>query len=147
MIAPPLSGLIFHHIGIACRNLAAEAAAFAAAGYAPDGDAFEDPAQGIRGQFLSGGGPRLELVAPLGGEKNVLAGILAQGTKMYHLAFTTADLDASLAEASRHRAKIVVDPVPAVAFGGNRIAFFFLPNLMLVELIERGPASFSGGGK
>ena len=76
----------------------------------------------------------------------MLANILAQGTKMYHLAFLTADLDASLAEASRRRAKIVVEPIPAVAFGGNRIAFFFLPNLMLVELIERGPAAFFPGG-
>jgi hypothetical protein len=34
------------------------------------------------------------------------------------------------------RFKMVVPPAPAVAFQGRRIAFFFMPNMFLVEVIE-----------
>jgi len=31
---------------------------------------------------------------------------------------------------------LIVAPVPAVAFGGRKIAFLMLPNRLLIELIE-----------
>jgi catechol 2,3-dioxygenase-like lactoylglutathione lyase family enzyme len=138
MIAPDgIAGLNFHHVGVACRDLDREAAAFAGLGYRPEGADFEDPIQGIRGRFLTGTGPRIELVTPLGDEPGVLTNMLEKGHKMYHLAFTTGDMERSLAEAAAQRGKLVVGPVPAVAFGGRRIAFLFLKNMLLLELIER----------
>lgn len=132
-----MTGLEFHHIGVACRNLDREYASFAAMGYAPEGEVFEDPIQGIRGWFLTGAGPRIELVAPLGEGSGVLTNVLARGVKMYHLAYTTPDMERSLAEAAKVRGKLVVEPVAATAFAGRRIAFLFLSNMMLLELIER----------
>jgi len=38
------------------------------------------------------------------------------------------------------RAKVLVPPVPAVAFGGREIAFLVMPNRMLIELIDGGSA-------
>jgi methylmalonyl-CoA/ethylmalonyl-CoA epimerase len=137
MIEFGVTGLEFHHMGVACRDLDREAAPYAQLGYGAEGDDFQDPIQGIRGRFLVGGGPRLELVAPLGSEAGVLAGVLAKGIKLYHLAYTCLDLDQALAQAALGRAKLVVSPVPAVAFGGRRIAFVMLPNMMLVEFIEQ----------
>jgi methylmalonyl-CoA/ethylmalonyl-CoA epimerase len=137
--ATTLSDLQFHHVGLACRNLDREQAVFEAMGYRMEGEPFEDPTQGIRGRFLIGAGPRMELVSPLSDEANVLTNVLAHGVKMYHLAYTTSDMERSLAEAARARGKLMVSPVPAVAFGGQRIAFVFLPNMLLMELIERCP--------
>ncbi|HOU59888.1 MAG TPA: VOC family protein [Kiritimatiellia bacterium] len=126
----------FHHIGVACRDLDAEAACFAAAGYVAEAPDFEDPVQGVAGRFLVGGGPRLELLRPLGGH-SVLAPWLKGGAKFYHLAYEVPDLEAALTELRKERAKVVVPPVPAVAFQGRRIAFVLFPNLFLMELIAQ----------
>ncbi len=56
--------LHFHHLGMACRNIAAELPELAIVGYRPEGPIFEDPIQQVRIQFVSGGGPRLELIEP-----------------------------------------------------------------------------------
>lgn len=130
--APP--PLRFHHAGVACANIEQEAARLAPLGYSIEGAPFVDRTQGIRGLFVGGQSPRLELLEPLAAG-GVLQPWLDNGTKLYHLAYETADLDASLAHLRRGRAKLVVAPVPAVAFGGRLIAFVMMPNMMLVELI------------
>lgn len=133
--AGPLGEL--HHIGICCTSLDREVRTLAMLGYRVVGETFEDPRQGVRGLFLEGGGGRLELVAALDPARpGVLADWLTRGAKMYHLAYMVADLPRTLAELRAARAKLVVEPVPATAFGGREIAFLMLPNMMLVELIQ-----------
>jgi len=52
------------------------------------------------------------------------------------------ELESSIAKLESQRGKLMSAPVPAVAFGGRRICFVMMPNLMLVELIEsRSPAA------
>jgi len=103
--------------------------------YRLEGPEFLDPIQGIRGQFLAGPGPRLELVCQV--EKGgILQPWLDRGAKMYHLAFEVRDLGSELERLSLGGGRLVTGPVPAVAFGGRLIAFVMLPNLMLVELIQ-----------
>lgn len=128
----------FHHIGLACRNLDREARSQALLGYHPEQPDFEDPLQGIRGRFLVGPGPRLELVTPTRPE-GVLDPWLQRGAKMYHLAFTVPDLAAELERLEAQGARLVTGPVPAVAFAGRAIAFLMLPSLMLIELIQEAP--------
>ncbi|HLX27871.1 MAG TPA: VOC family protein [Casimicrobiaceae bacterium] len=135
--------LEFHHVGVACRSIDAEAAHFAMLGYRIEGSAFDDPVQGIRGFFMVGQGPRMELLEPLGdaahrgSEKSgVLAPWLSSGTKLYHLAYVAPELLHAIDAMRKRRAKLVVAPVPAVAFAGRKIAFVMLPNRLLVELIS-----------
>ena len=59
--------MTFHHLGIASEFLEGDARAYAALGYEPEGAEFVDEIQGVRGLFLTGGGPRLELLEPLPG--------------------------------------------------------------------------------
>jgi methylmalonyl-CoA/ethylmalonyl-CoA epimerase len=127
--------LQFHHIGVACLDLESETLRLAALGYAIEGEDFSDPIQGVRGRFLNGGGPRLELLSPLS-EAGVLTPWLKGGVKLYHLAYLTTDLDGELARMRSAGAKAVVRPVPAVAFEKRRIAFLMMPNMLLTELIE-----------
>jgi methylmalonyl-CoA/ethylmalonyl-CoA epimerase len=132
------AGLAFHHVGVACENIAVETERLAPMGYVVEGDRFDDPLQGVRGIFLGGQTPRLELLEPLPGhESGVLQPWLRQGAKLYHLAYETAGLDASIQRLREQGAKLVVAPVPAVAFGGRPIAFVMLRNRLLVELIAR----------
>jgi len=126
----------FHHIGIACRSLEREAEAYASVGYSPEAGEFDDPGHGIRGVFLAGPGPRLELVVDRPGA-HVVEPWLRSGSAVYHLGFEVADLQGAIEEQLRARAKLVVAPRAAVAFAGRSVAFMMLRNRMLLELIAR----------
>jgi methylmalonyl-CoA/ethylmalonyl-CoA epimerase len=129
--------LRFHHIGIACRDLDVDAAALSALGYRVESEDFTDPRQGIRGRFIVGPGPRLELLTQLDGS-HVLEPWLVKGVKAYHQGYETADFDAQIERLKTAGAIVVSAPQPAVAFGGRRISFLMLKNLLLVELIDSG---------
>jgi glyoxalase/bleomycin resistance protein/dioxygenase superfamily protein len=136
------SALRFHHIGVACIDIRAEAARLALLGYAVEGDPFVDERQGVRGVFLGSQSPRLELLESLddaGG--GVLAPWLKDATKLYHLAYLARDFPTAIERIRAAQGKLVVAPVPAVAFGGREIAFLMLPNRLLIELIEEERAS------
>lgn len=128
--------LVFHHVGVACTDIAAEQTRLAGLGYTAEGEPFVDPKQGVRGQFVAGQAPRLELLEPLG-TTGVLTPWLAGGVKLYHLAYLADSLEREIATLRAGRAKLVVPPVEAVAFAGRCIAFLMLPNRMLIELIAR----------
>ena len=128
--------LVFHHIGVACTDILDEQRHLESLGYAAEGEVFEDTLQGIRGLFMAGQTPRIELIAPLGHEPGVLRDWLARGVKFYHLAYTVRDLADAIASLRVQRAKLVLGPVPAVAFGGRHVAFLMQRNQMLVELIS-----------
>lgn len=126
----------FHHLGVACRSLDAEGRSWTPLGYAPEGPDFTDPIQQVRGRFLVGGGPRVELLEPLPGSV-VLDPWLDRGVKIYHTAYVVEDLEGSLERLKAARARVVVAPVPAVAFDGRLISFLVFPSLAMVELISR----------
>ena len=129
-------GVTIHHLGVACTDIKADGAQLELLGFTREGDDFEDHNQGIRGRFLVGAGLRLELLEDLEGS-GVLAPWLAARTKIYHHAYETADLDTSLERLLSAGARITRPPLPSVAFSGRRVVFAMLPNLMLIELIEK----------
>lgn len=128
-------GFAFHHLGVACRDLDRELESWTRLGYRAEGEAFTDPVQKIRGRFVVGPGPRLELLAA-SEPGSPVEGYLQRGTKFYHQAFEAADFDAALVDMQTGGARITAGPVPAVAFGGRRIAFLMTPTLNLIEIIE-----------
>jgi methylmalonyl-CoA/ethylmalonyl-CoA epimerase len=127
--------LHFHHLGMACRNIEAELPELAIAGYSPEGPVFEDPIQQVRIQFVSGGGPRLELIEPAGAQSPV-EGILKRGGKFYHLAYEVSQLDDAIACFTARQYFPVSSPAPAVAFDMRRIVFLSSATRTLIELIE-----------
>lgn len=129
-------GYEFHHIGYATTDLDREWATFRSLGYRVEGEAFTDPLQGVHGFFLVGAGPRIELLESLPGSKT-LAPWLASGVRMYHVAYTVPNIGEAVAWARAQRARITVNPVPAVAFQDRLISFALFRNGLLVEFIER----------
>lgn len=129
-------GCKFHHLGVACLDLDKEAKPWIAVGYRPEGPDFEDPTQQVRGRFLAGVEPRLELLIATTPTSPV-TGALARGAKFYHQAYTTPRFEETIAGLRGLGCKLVVGPVPAVAFGGRRIAFLMTANVSLIELIEQ----------
>lgn len=130
------AGQEFHHVGYATASIERELPIFGLLGYSAEGEAFTDPTQGVRGLFLAGPGPRIELLESLS-DSTTLAPWLANGVRMYHLAYTVPDIDAAVAWARSQRARVTVEPVAAVAFAGRRISFVMFRNGLLIEFIER----------
>lgn len=126
----------FHHLGVACRNLAKEASIWYDLGYKPESEIFEDPSQSACGQFLSGPGPRIELLCSTTPD-GPIAQMITRGIRIYHQGFETVAFDAALNSLQKGNYKLVKGPVPAVAFAGRRIAFFLMPNMNMIEIIEK----------
>jgi len=127
--------LRFHHLGVACRDLSRESEGWLAIGYRAEGETFIDPLQRVRGQFLIGPGPRLELLTPTTSDSPV-TGFLDRGTKLYHQGFEAPAFEDTLAALQSRGARVTAPPAPAVAFGGRRVAFLMTPTLNLIEIIE-----------
>ena len=125
----------FHHLGVACRNIEKDCAVWFDLGYQQEGEVFIDEFQGIRGMFINGAGPRLELLENLP-NRTMITPWLEKGVKTYHTAFEVEDMENDIGKLVDQRAKILVNPVPAAAFENRQICFLMLRNLMLIELIE-----------
>lgn len=134
---PPLPvGYEFHHVGYATAYMGKERTIFAFLGYHQEGEIFVDPVQGVTGCFLAGSGPRIELLENLPGA-TTLTPWLNSGVKMYHFAYLVENLDEALNWIRSQRAKVIVAPVPAMAFSGQRICFVMFRNGLMLEFIEK----------
>jgi methylmalonyl-CoA/ethylmalonyl-CoA epimerase len=140
-VEPPMSALAFrvHHIGVAVASLQDALPAYQSVfGYTLLSGPFADPIQRVAVCFLGTGRPgepTIELVEPAPG-RSPLAAVLAKGIGAYHVCYEVDDVEAALAHARAHGCLIVSTPVPAVAFAGRRIAWFYMPSRQLVELLE-----------
>ena len=127
--------LKFHHIGVACKNIERELKFFEMLGYKPVSDVFVDPEQSIRGVFIAAEGqPQLELLENIF-EDGPLTGYLQKGTKFYHYAYETKDIEQTIQQFISEGAMVVRPVVKAVYF--NSVCFLMLKNMMLVELVEK----------
>lgn len=127
--------LEFHHIGIATNGIEEEFAAYRYLGYVREGAKFEDPEQGIRGQFLiAPGQPRLELLENLDGSKT-LDVWLQNRVKMYHFAYKTPHIEKAVSVLNENRIR-TVSPFKNSVYFKKRICFLMLSAGFLLELIE-----------
>lgn len=125
----------FHHLGCACTDLASEARFFEGFGYASAGNEFLDINQGIKGLFLEGLGPRIELLENLPGS-STLTPWIDSGTRFYHVAYMVEDLPESLRWVKQIGGKVISPPTPAVAFGYRDVSFIIFKNRQLIEFIS-----------
>jgi len=101
---------------------------------------FEDPIQQVSVVFLDLPGPsevKVELVSATSTSSPV-ARVQQQGGGLHHVCFLVDDLEAQIARMKSERAFLIRSPVPAVAFGGRRIAWMRTRDRLLVEYLERG---------
>lgn len=126
----------FHHIGVAVKSIEKEFPVYALLGYEKERDVFEDHAQGIRGLFITAAGqPRLELLENLEGS-HTLDKQLENGQKFYHAAYYVKNIEVAAGMYQKNRAKMI-SPLKESAYFGKRICFLMLPNMQMIELLER----------
>jgi methylmalonyl-CoA/ethylmalonyl-CoA epimerase len=106
-----------------------------------EGEIIHDPIQQVRVAFFSPADPRnpvFELVEPAG-EGSPVKAFVKKGGGLHHVCYEIDDLESGLAEARDVGFVIVSNPVPAVAFGGRRIAWIVSKRRLLMEFLERKP--------
>ena len=139
---PPFDCLVgaeFHHVGFAGTRIEHEIDFFSLLGYRPEGPEFIDPEQGIRGIFLVGDGPRIELLENTPGSETLTPWLKA-GSRIYHLAFTVPDIHQAIEVAHGAGAILLRKPAPSVAFQGRLISFVKFRIRLVVEFIDNADA-------
>ncbi len=125
------------HIGIVVESLEAATDYYSRHfGLRRVGGTIVDPLQGVELQFLEDDrGQRLELIRP-SGVGSPVARALEKGGGFNHVCYRVADLEAAARDLLDNGALVVREPLPAVAFNGRRVAFFYTRQRELVELVE-----------
>lgn len=128
--------LAFHHIGVACRDIAKTKELYLSMGYM-DFPVVEDPVQHVRVCFLENeSAPRIELLEPLDQESPVSRTLSMVGVSPYHLCYEVKDIEEAINRLRERRFILVTGPVEAPAMDGRRIAFLFNKNNGLIEIVE-----------
>jgi methylmalonyl-CoA/ethylmalonyl-CoA epimerase len=136
----------FHHVGIVTRGLNACIELYQALGYTPS-EVFRDPNQGAdivlltRPRTTAGGrvgeaDTMIELVSPYTDESPAMSWAQRIDAGPYHTCYEVPDLEDATERLRRFKVHPVMDPVPAVAFGGRRVTFLWGRRSGLLELLE-----------
>lgn len=138
VLLPP-GQLKLHHIGFVLASIEDSAESLARSlGATWDGNIVFDPLQKVRVTFLEGAhlsDSQVELVEPAGLDSPV-SRFLERGGGLHHLCYEVDDLEAHLAFCKSIGTIVIRPPVPAVAFGGRRIAWALTRKRLLVEFLE-----------
>jgi methylmalonyl-CoA/ethylmalonyl-CoA epimerase len=132
--------LRFHHVGVVVQDIDAQRQFYVESlGYTVRTEVIHDPLQGAFVQFLAlpGADHYVELVAPDGPESKLVRAS-RRGLPLHHLCYATPAIEASLRSLAAAGALVFQEPVPAVAFGGRRIAWLANEAGLLIELVEQG---------
>ena len=133
-------GFKLRHVGVAVPSLAPATETLSTLfGYKVVSGPFDDPIQKVSVNFLTTSdkdAAEIELIAPLSEDSPITSMLAKSGGGAYHLCFETSNIDQALVHAKNNGCMIVSPPVPAVAFGGRRIAWIYTKSRQLFELVE-----------
>ena len=137
MVGDVFDVMTIDHVGIVVGSLDRAAAYYTATfGLRPVNGRIVDPLQDVELQFLEDdGGTRLELIRPLSADSPA-ARALSQGGGLNHICYRVENLEASVEALVANGAKVVREPLPAVAFDGRRVTFLYTRERELIEFVE-----------
>ncbi len=125
------------HIGYAVKRIDRAITAFQKLGYEFE-LVIDDTDRNVKLAFGSKDGYRIELVAPLDKKQESPVDQYlsnAVGTP-YHICYESENFDTEIDELVKKGYKVVIEPRPAVAFGGRRVVFMMNIGFGLMEIVE-----------
>ncbi len=125
------------HIGYAVKRIDRAQGGFEALGF-HFGPVIDDTDRNIKIAFGDKDGYRIELVCPLDKKQESPVDQYlsnAVGTP-YHICYASNDFDGEIENLKRLGFKVIIDPRPAVAFGGRRVVFMMNLGFGLMEIVE-----------
>ena len=125
------------HIGYAVKRVDRALSSFEKLGYV-FGPVIDDTDRNVKLAFGVKDGYRIELVAPLDKKQESPVDQYlsnAVGTP-YHICYESDRFDEEIEELKSQGFKVVIEPKPAVAFGGRRVVFMMNIGFGLMEIVE-----------
>ena len=125
------------HIGYAVKRIDRAMSSFEKLGYVFE-PAIDDTDRNVKLAFGVKDGYRIELVAPLDKKQESPVDQYlsnAVGTP-YHICYESDRFDDVVEELKAQGFKVVIEPRPAVAFGGRRVVFMMNIGFGLMEIVE-----------
>ena len=116
----------FHHVGMAVKKIT---------DYVKDKDIITDARNGVRLAFADMADTRIELVEPWGNDSPI-SDLTEKSGGIYHLAFSSPDINATIKDAKKNDFVQVHPPQKAKAFGDRNIVWLFHDRFGLIEIIE-----------
>ena len=135
-------GLAFHHLGLALPDPAPAALFLRGQGYGLAAAVRDPLQQADLSMWTHATAPAVEVISPVTPGAGPVAAVLETHPDglVYHLCYTTFDLEHTLdlIEQSGLRPFEVTPPKPAILFGDDRVSFYLILGMGLIEIIE-GP--------
>jgi methylmalonyl-CoA/ethylmalonyl-CoA epimerase len=131
-------GLVFHHFGLAVRDVDGARKVLNGLGYRCGDDVY-DPLQEVRLVWCEHDAmPAVELVAPTEKPGPVDKILEHSPESIYHLCYRASNIDDSVSAIKAHGIRVlpVSPPKPAVLFDGKRVGFYQLRGFGLIEIVE-----------
>jgi methylmalonyl-CoA/ethylmalonyl-CoA epimerase len=98
---------------------------------------FDDEVLGVSVKFFKDGcGQVFELIAPLGVKSPVAKLAAGKHGKIDQLCYRCSDLTAATETLRKGNSVPLGKALPAMAFGGSKVQFFWTPNEFVLELVE-----------
>ena len=125
------------HIGYAVKRMDRALKSFEEIGFVFD-PIVDDADRNVRLAFGTKDGYRIELVCPL--DRNQVSPVdhylnNIAGTP-YHICYQSDDFDNEIISLKQQGYKVIIDPKPAIAFGGKRVVFMMNIGFGLMEIVE-----------
>jgi len=131
-------GLAFHHLGLAVTRPDKAIQFLRLLGYSCD-DVQPDPLQEVNIIWCTHPRmPDIEVLFPTGKPGPLDSYLKTQPEMLYHLCFSSQDVDASLRilRDAGHRIVCVSPPKPAVLFADKKVSFYMVAGFGLIEIIQ-----------
>lgn len=126
------------HVGYAVKRMDRALRSFGELGFNFE-PVIEDTDRNIRIAFGKKDGYQVELICPLDKEKESPVDVYLGGVGFtpYHICYQSEDLDAEVERLKQQGFRVVLEPRPAVAFGGKRVVFLMELGVGLLEIVEK----------
>lgn len=131
-----LDRFIFHHIGVAVKDIDKTAALYEQGGYQKSEPIF-DPVQNVTICWLTKASmPTVELLAPVDETSPVCKILEKNGVTPYHTCYVVEDIEQAIVDLRQQKYVLVSKPVEAVAIHNSKVAFLHHRQVGLIEIVE-----------
>jgi methylmalonyl-CoA/ethylmalonyl-CoA epimerase len=139
-----------NHIGFVVENIAEATRLFRTLGLREVTGMEPDPVQKVVACFMGTGDEgeaHIELLEPAGEDSPISNFLKKRGGGLHHICFEVNDIKRTTDDLVQRGYKVVVPPVDCVGYdrsferetaGVTKIAFFFLSDKILIELLQKG---------
>jgi methylmalonyl-CoA/ethylmalonyl-CoA epimerase len=131
------SNYLFHHIGIATRNIEKSSKIYSKLGYTVS-EIKVEPTQNVRIAFLfKTGDPMIELVEPLTDDSPISRIVKQSGTTPYHTCYEVDDIEKSSEELEELNFRLLFEPLKSEAMDEGLFCYLYSPEIGLIELYQK----------